>query len=122
MVSSWSLGCGNHLNNAELIEGLKRHDADAAKYLHQCFTPSLWRFVYVRVDRDLHLAEDIVSESVLALIAAIERGIEIEFPGAWLRQVATRRIQDHFRAVARVRHLMETTSQSPDQHVQQSTP
>ena len=32
--------------------------------------PSIWRFVYFRVDRDSHLAEDIVGEVVLALVSA----------------------------------------------------
>ena len=95
------------MNNNEFVEGLQNQDPAAAAHLHECVVPTVWRMVYVSVDRDCHLAEDIVSESVLALISAIQQGIEIEYPIAWLRRVAKRRIQDHFRAAARVAHLME---------------
>ena len=104
---------GNHLgkniglNNDAFVEGLRHQEPAAARHLNECYVPVVWRFVYHRVNLDRHLAEDIVSESVLALVRAIGKGDEIEFPSAWLRQVATRRIQDHFRAAARVAHLME---------------
>lgn len=100
------------MNNAEFIDGMKRHDPAAAQHLHECFVPSLWRFVCSSVNGDVHLAEDIVSESVLALVTAIERDAQIEHPNAWLRTVATRRIQDHFRAAARVKHLMQSAAQT----------
>ncbi|MEQ9409197.1 MAG: sigma-70 family RNA polymerase sigma factor [Fuerstiella sp.] len=78
------------------------------KHLSDCFLPSVWRFVYVRVNGDQHLAEDIVSETVLALIrAAADDGTDIQNPGAWLRSVASNKLTDHFRAAARVRHLLD---------------
>jgi RNA polymerase sigma factor (sigma-70 family) len=77
--------------------------------------PSLWRYVYTRVNGDSHLAEDITSEAVLALLAFAEAdsGQEIINPAGWLRTVAGRRVQDHFRAVARVRHLIEQAAGKP---------
>ncbi|MCG8652047.1 MAG: sigma-70 family RNA polymerase sigma factor, partial [Pirellulales bacterium] len=42
-----------------------------------------------------------------ALVAAVSARTPIEHPIAWLRTVALRRIQDHFRAAARVQHLLE---------------
>ncbi|WDQ16280.1 RNA polymerase sigma factor [Rhodopirellula sp. P2] len=95
------------MNNAELIDGLRNRDPSAAQYLNDCFVPSIWRFVFYRVDRDAHLAEDIVAEAVLALMSAAIADTEIENPAGWLRTVAHRRIQDHYRAAARVRHLIE---------------
>lgn len=95
------------MNSAELLNGLRKRDPSAAQYLNECFVPSIWRFVYFRVNQDTHLAEDIVAEAVLALLSAAAAGTAIENPVAWLRTVAQRRIQDHFRAVARVRHLIE---------------
>jgi len=83
-----------------------------ARHLTECFVPSVWRFVYFRVDGDRHLAEDIVSESVLALVVAVSQGVAIEHPSAWIRCVALRKLQDHFRAAARVQHLIEQASQS----------
>ncbi len=63
--------------------------------------------MYVRVKGDKHLAEDIVSETALALIKAVGEDKEIEDPGAWMRTVAQNKVVDHFRSAARVRQLME---------------
>jgi RNA polymerase sigma factor (sigma-70 family) len=100
------------LNNAEFVDGLRNHDPEAAKHLRDCFVPTVWRFVYVRVGGDSHLAEDITSEAVLALVAAIGQGIDIQCPSAWLRCVAQRKLPDHFRAAARVQHLMQQAGSS----------
>ncbi len=78
------------------------------RHLSDAFLPSVWRFVYVRVNGDQHLAEDIVSETVLALIRAVsDKKTEIRNPGAWLRSVASNKVTDHFRAAARVQHLID---------------
>ncbi len=96
------------MNDSALVEGLRRHDPAAVKHLSDCFLPSVWRFVYVRVKGDRHLAEDIVSESVLALIRAVsDPELEIGNPIAWLRSVAAHKVADHFRAAARVQHLID---------------
>lgn len=76
--------------------------------------PPIWRFVYFRVNRDTHLAEDIVAEVVLALVSAAAAEQAIDHPAAWLRTVAQRRIQDHFRAAARVQHLIEQVQNQTD--------
>ncbi len=68
----------------------------------------MWRFVYVRVRGDQHLAEDIVSEAVLALLrTASDPTAEIGNPISWLRTVVANKVADHFRAVARVQHLID---------------
>ena len=103
-----------NLNNADFIDGLRQQDPLAAQHLNEYFVPSIWRFVYFRVDRDPHLAEDIVAEAVLALVNAAASETRIEHPIAWLRTVAQRRIQDHFRAAARVQHLIEEAEPSSD--------
>lgn len=108
------------LNNAEFFEGLRNQDPAAAKQLSECFVPVIWRFVYLRVRGDRHLAEDIVAESVLALVAAAASGTEVEYPTAWLRAVALRRVQDHFRAAARVQHLIERGGTAVKLNVQQT--
>lgn len=80
------------------------------RHLHECFLPSVWRFVYVRVNGDSHLTEDIVSETVLALLRAVRAESEIGNLSGWLRGVASHKLNDHFRAAARVQHLMEQAS------------
>ncbi len=95
------------MNNAELIDGLRKRDPVSARHLNDCFVPSVWRFVFFRVNRDRHLTEDIVAETVLALMSAVNDETTIESPAAWMRTVALRRIQDHYRAAARVQHLID---------------
>lgn len=101
------------MNDSALVEGLRRHDPAALKHFSDCFLPSVWRFVYVRVKGDRHLAEDIVSESVLALLKAIaDPELEIGHPVAWLRSVAANKVVDHFRAAVRVQHLIDQAKQN----------
>jgi RNA polymerase sigma factor (sigma-70 family) len=105
------------LNDIELVQGLRRQDPAAMQWLCDCYLPSLWRFVYTRVRGDAHLAEDITSETVLAMLTAIQptqsdlegqaSTVEIQNLGGWLRTVADRRVMDHFRAASRVQHLIE---------------
>jgi RNA polymerase sigma factor (sigma-70 family) len=100
------------LNDSDFLNGLRQRDPAAVQHLTECYLPSVWRFVFVQVGGDHHLAEDLVSEAVLALVRAAAAGVAIQSPGAWLRSVATHKLQDHFRAAARVQHLMEQVQQT----------
>lgn len=96
------------MDDREFIERLHRKDTAAIRHLSETLLPSVWRFVYFRVKGDRHLAEDIVSETVLALIKAVAvSDADVLSPSAWLRSVANHKIQDHYRAVARVQHLID---------------
>lgn len=95
------------LNDSSLVDGLRRHDPAAVQHLSECCLPSVWRFVYVKVKGDRHLAEDIVSEAILALLRAVaEPESDIGNLMGWLRSVAAHKVADHFRAAARVQHLI----------------
>jgi RNA polymerase sigma factor (sigma-70 family) len=101
------------LNDFDLVQGLRERNPAAVQHLSDCYLPSVWRFVYVRVGGDPHLAEDIMSETVLALIrAAAEPETAIGNVEGWLRSVAGNKVVDHFRAAARVQHLIEQASPS----------
>lgn len=102
------------MNDSDFVQALREQDPAAVQHLAECFLPSVWRFVYVRVDGDRHLAEDIVSEAALALVRAAAAGSAIENPSAWLRSVANHKVQDHYRAAARVRHLIDQGRQAED--------
>jgi RNA polymerase sigma factor (sigma-70 family) len=100
------------LNDSDLVQGLRDRNPAAVQALHECYLPSLWRFVYVRVGGNRHLAEDILSETVLALIRAAAApeaapGATIGNVEGWLRSVAGNKVADHFRAAARVQHLID---------------
>lgn len=100
------------MSEIDLVRGLRERSPEAVQHLNECWVPSIWRFVYVRVGGDQHLAEDIVSETVLALItAAGDPDHHIENPGGWLRGVAANKVRDHFRAAARVQHLLDQAQQ-----------
>lgn len=101
------------LNDSSLVAGLRRHDPAAVQHLSECYLPSVWRFVYVKVKGDRHLTEDIVSEAVLALLKTVaDPGSDIGNPIAWLRSVAAHKVADHFRAAARVQHLIDEAKQA----------
>ena len=102
------------MNDSELVQGLREQDPAAVRHLNECHLPSVWRFVYVRVNRDRHLAEDIVGETVLALVRAAAADTEIANPLAWLRSVASNKLRDHFRAVARVQHHIDRVARNTD--------
>lgn len=102
------------MNDSELVQGLREQNPAAVRHLTECHLPSVWRFVYVRVNGDQHLAEDIVSEAVLALVRAATDETEIKNPMAWLRSVASNKLRDHFRAVARVQHHIDKLAHSTD--------
>ncbi len=113
------------LNDSQLVQGLRDQDPSAVRHLTERHLPSVWRFVYVRVNGDRHLAEDIVSETVLALVRAAADETDIRNPLAWLRSVASNKLRDHFRAAARVQHHIDAvvrsgeSSDDNDAHLQQ---
>lgn len=103
------------MNDSLLVQGLREQKPAAVQHLTECYLPTVWRFVYARVGRDPHLAEDIVSETVLALIrTASDPEANISNPGGWLRSVASNKVNDHFRAAARVQHLIDQARQTTE--------
>ena len=101
------------MNDSSLIEGLRLQNPEAIRYLSETCLPAVWRFAFVRVKGDRHLAEDIVSEAVLALLRMVkDPAVQIACPIGWLRTVAANKANDHFRAAARVRHLIEQVGQA----------
>jgi RNA polymerase sigma factor (sigma-70 family) len=109
------------LNDREFIERLRKKDLAAVRHLSECLLPSVWRFVYFRAKGDRHLAEDIASETVLSLIKAVATpDVDVLCPSAWMRSVASHKIQDHYRAVARVQHLIDQADSiaGPNQPIQ----
>lgn len=102
------------LNDRDLIQGLRAQDPQAVRQLTDRYLPSIWRFIYFRLGGDIHLAEDIVSESVLALVKAVASDTQIDNLSGWLRSVAGHKVNDHYRAAARVQHLVEQVAQTAD--------
>jgi RNA polymerase sigma-70 factor, ECF subfamily len=91
------------LTDADLVRGARGGDAEAWRTLYQRYLPAVWRQAYALV-ADVHAAEDITSEVMLALLKGIGR---LEADGScvssWLRTVVRCKAADHHRKAFRTR-------------------
>jgi RNA polymerase sigma-70 factor, ECF subfamily len=90
------------LSDQELLRRAQAGDASAWDALYERYLPVVWRYVYVRVAGDQHLAEDIVAETMLSFVHDLSRidPTRGTVPG-WLLGVARHKLGDHRRRVAR---------------------
>ena len=58
------------MTDADLVRGARGGDAEAWRSLYQRHLPAVWRQAYALV-ADVHVAEDITSETMLALLKGI---------------------------------------------------
>lgn len=64
--------------------------------LYGRYSPILWRYVYARV-RDEHASQDILSETFMAAIRSLNKGVAAENILGWLIGIAKNKIADSFR-------------------------
>ena len=101
------------MNDSELVSDLQDRKPDAFRRLCDLHMSSLWRYVYWRVGRNQHLAEDIISETLLALVESVHLlDPSTSNLGAWLRVVANSKVIDHQRSIARVWRLLHESSRN----------
>ena len=89
------------MDDASLVAGLQRGDAEAVEYVVQQYAPALYRFAYYQL-QDAVTAEDLVSEVMVRMIGRIDSFV----PGqatfqAWLFRIMRNLIADHYRARGR---------------------
>jgi RNA polymerase sigma factor (sigma-70 family) len=100
------------LSDAELLRRVQGGDLEAWSALYERFLPTVWGYVYARVPDDRHLAEDIVSETMLALVRQIS---QLDPSGGslsgWLRQVARHKLIDHRRKSGRADRAARVAAQ-----------
>jgi RNA polymerase sigma-70 factor (ECF subfamily) len=91
------------LTDAELLHGARSGDAEAWRTLYQRYLPTVWRYAYARVT-DVHAAEDVTSEAMLALLRNIGQ-LDIDKPNiaGWLRSAVEFKSIDYFRQQVRNR-------------------
>jgi RNA polymerase sigma-70 factor (ECF subfamily) len=91
------------LTDAELLRGAQNGNAEAWRTLYQRSLPAVWRQAYALVG-DVHIAEDITSETMLALLKNIDQ-LETDAPriAGWLRAVVRCKAADHQRRAFRLR-------------------
>jgi RNA polymerase sigma-70 factor, ECF subfamily len=94
------------LTDADLLLAARRGDAEAWRTLHQRYLPAVWRQAYALV-ADVHVAEDITSETMLALLRGIDR-VDAEAPkiAGWLAAVVRFKAADYQRSVIRARQKL----------------
>ena len=101
------------MTDAELIRRARDRSSESAESscaawntLSQRYLPLVWRYAYALLE-DVHIAEDIVSEAMLALLKNIDQ-IDVATPkiSAWLRSVVRHKVADHHRRTYRAKdHL-----------------
>lgn len=90
------------MTDAELLRSVQAGDLSAWEQLYQRYLPMVWRYVYLQVGGDRHLAEDVVSETVLALVRQISSLAAGDGNlSGWLIAVARNKLGDHRRNAAR---------------------
>ncbi|MDZ4659941.1 MAG: sigma-70 family RNA polymerase sigma factor [Bythopirellula sp.] len=100
------------MTDAELLRAACDHDAEAWKVLYTRYLPLAWRYAYAQVG-DVHIAEDVVSETMLALLKNIHQidinpieGESAHIAG-WLRSVVRHKVADHHRQAFRLKDRLE---------------
>jgi RNA polymerase sigma-70 factor (ECF subfamily) len=91
------------VTDGELLRGAQQGDAAAWRALYERSLPAVWRQAYALVG-DVHVAEDITSETMVALLKNISR-LQTDAPkiAGWLRVVVRCKAADHQRNVIRAR-------------------
>lgn len=94
------------MTDRELILLARENNSEAWNALCRRFLPLVWRYAYALL-QEAHTAEDIVSETMLALLRNLDQ-VDAEAPkiSAWLRSVVRHKVADHHRRSYRAKeHL-----------------
>lgn len=98
--------------DSDLILRAKNGDAEAWRVLYRRYFPLVWRYASTQIE-EVHLVEDIVSETMLALLKGIG-SLEDDAAkiSAWLRSVVRHKVADHHRQSYRLRERLEEVGKS----------
>ena len=98
--------------DCELIRAVQAGDSSALSALYRRYLPTVWRYVYWRVGRHRHLAEDVVSETFLAAVGQLrELDPEGGSVAAWLTAIARHKLTDYQRRTDRERRAARDVQQ-----------
>ena len=94
------------MTDAELLRRVRAGDLSAWEQVYARCLPTVWRYVYLRAGGDRHLAEDVVSEAILALVRQIPSLTPDDGSlSGWLIAVARNKLGDQRRNAARAAAL-----------------
>lgn len=106
------------MTDAELIRLARQRDSKNAESssaawntLSGRYLPLVWRYAYALLD-NVHAAEDVVSETMLALLKNIDQ-VDSDAPkiSAWLRSVVRHKVADHHRRTYRAKDHLPRVAQ-----------
>lgn len=101
------------MTDAELVRGARSGNAEAWRALYERFLPAVWRQAYALVS-DVHAAEDVASETMLALLRNIgQLDAEVSCVAGWLSVVVRRQAADHHRKGFRKREVLHAAGATP---------
>lgn len=81
----------------ELIRRVRAGDSDAVAELYRRYAPVVWRFVFARMRQDSHAGQDVLSETFLAAIRALQEGKTMDNMAGWLTGIARHKTADWYR-------------------------
>lgn len=110
------------MTDAELLGAARGGNAEAWKTLYQRYLPTVWRQAYALVD-DVHVAEDVTSETMLAFLEGIDR-LESDVPkiAGWLRSVVRCKAADHHRRAFRLRSKLPLAAEHVEASQEDANP
>jgi len=98
------------LEEPELIAKAQAGDQRAADALFACHLASLYQFIYFRIGRRSHEAEDVLQETLTAAVVALPRHRRASGFYTWLTGIARHKVADHFqRSMSRDRRTLGGT-------------
>ena len=81
------------MTDAELLLAARGGDPSAFRALYERYLPTVWRYAYAQTRGDVHAAEDLVSETFLALVRALAKLDAGRGPlASWLMAASSRSI------------------------------
>ncbi|MGI8980271.1 MAG: RNA polymerase sigma factor [Pirellulaceae bacterium] len=81
----------------ELIRRVREGDSGAVAELYERYAPVVWRYVFARMRRDTHAGQDVLSETFLAAIRALNNGTTTDNVAGWLTGIARHKMADWHR-------------------------
>jgi len=96
------------LTDAELLRRVQAGDVSAWEQLYERCLRTVWRYVYLQVGGERHLAEDVVGETIMALVRQVSSLSPNEGSlSGWLITVARHKLSDHRRSTGRGARVAE---------------
>jgi len=96
---------------AKLVQKLRSGDSSAMEEFYNIYRSRLYTLVFIQVDQNQAVAEDLVQETFLAALGSLDNFRGDSQLYTWLRSIAYHKINDYYRGQVK---QPETKESSPD--------